>query len=71
MRSASVDFALFPVFGAMAEAAGSAEALVATAATGGGALLSFGLGSGGERRSFRRKELQVAKVGERPCFLCL
>ena len=35
---------------------------------GGGALLSFGLGSGGERRSFLRKEPQVAKVGERPLF---
>ena len=40
----------------------------AMAATGGGALLSFGLGSGGERRSFLRKKPQVAKVGERPLF---
>ena len=44
---------------------------MATAAADGRALLAFGLGSAGERRSFRRKELQVAKVGERPCFPCL
>ena len=42
--------------------------MVATVATGGGALLSFGFGSGGERRRFLRLEPQVAKVGELPLF---